>query len=146
MLLVGIWGEADPYASIAKVSEAKAHTWHAILASGAPGMTFVEARDLMVAFYVENPGKTFEVGHLIAAWRKRVAGDVRAARAMGLVSATHSERLPLPSDVAAKLAGVRHAMARQEKQLTAGDKPVDNPRQITAIIEATGRTLGAEWR
>lgn len=146
MLLVGIWGEADPYASAAKVTEDKANTWHAILASGAPGMTFVEARDLMVAHYVENPGKTFEVGHLIAAWRKRVAADVRAARAMRLVPGDWSERRPLPSAVSAKLAAARANAARAVAELTAGENPVDNSGEVATIIDAVGRGLTADWK
>lgn len=146
MLLVGIWGEADPFASVAKVSESKALTWHAMLASGAPGMTFVQARDLMVEHYVENPGKTFEVGHLIATWRKRTAHDVRVARAMRLVPADYPERRPLPSAVAATLAAVRAGRARQVAELTAGDNPVENSGEVANIINATGRALAADWK
>lgn len=127
MLLVGIWGELDPYASEKKVTTDKARAWHAVLASGAPGITFVEARDLMVEFYTERPGQTFELAHIITAWRKRVEADVRSARARRLVPADWDERKPLPPATAARLAEIRESERPPEDHGTESLAPVDNP-------------------
>lgn len=130
MLLVGIWGELDPYASEAKVTKDKARAWHAVLASGAPGIAFTEARDLMVKFYTENPGKTFELAHIITAWRKRVTADVRSARARGLIPSGWHERKPLPPAVAAHLSALRAAEQPEPFEIEQVQNPVDNPPML----------------
>lgn len=153
LLLVGLWAELDQYGSANRVSDEKAQAWHAAIIAGAPEMTFEQARDLIVRFYVENPEESLTVARLIKAWRtvmrrepRQIRADVRAARAMGLVPASHPERVPVPLDVAQKLRDYRRGTNAEAEQLTAGDNPGDNLKQITAITDAATAALKTDWK
>lgn len=106
------------YASDASISTDRAVAWHAVLSTGAPGMTFEEAQTCVIEFYADA-GESLTPYALIDAWKRskrllpqQIATDVRSARARGIIGREWSERDPLPPEAAEKL---RNARARDRE-------------------------------
>lgn len=119
------------YASDASVSTDRAVAWHAVLSTGAPGMTFEEAQTCVIEFYAEA-GESLTPYALIDAWKRshrllpqQIADDVRSARARGIIGREWSEREPLPPEAAEKLRNAR-ARDREQNALEHGGNAVTN--------------------
>ena len=68
--------------------------------------------------YYGTAGESLTVFALIELWKQgrrllphQIAADVRSAKARGLLAASHDPRVPLPVEVAERLAAVRAADA-----------------------------------
>lgn len=119
------------YASDASVSTDRAVAWHAVLSTGAPGMTFEEAQTCVIEFYAEA-GESLTPYALIDAWKRshrllprQIADDVRSARARRLIGAEWSESEPLPPSVAERLRNARER-DREQNALEHGGNAVTN--------------------
>lgn len=112
--LLSLSVELDRYATAEKMTREKVVAWAAVLASEAPTMTFDEAQAATIRYY-GNAGESLTVFALIDAWKQdrrmlphQIAADVRSAKARGLIG-SHDPRVPLPADVAERLAAARAA-------------------------------------
>ena len=123
------------YASDASVSTDRAVAWHAVLSTGAPGMTFDEAQACVVEFYAEA-GESLTPYALIDLWKRsrrllprEIAADVRSARARGLVPRDWPERDPLPPEVAERLREARAGDQQAALDPTAQRSITHNPER-----------------
>ena len=110
--LLSLSVELDRYATADKMTREKVVAWAAVLASEAPAMTFDEAQAATIRYY-GTAGESLTVFALIDAWKlgkrmlpHQIAADVRSAKARGLIG-DHDPRVPLPAEVAARLAAAR---------------------------------------
>lgn len=111
--LLSLSVELDRYSTADKMTKEKVVAWAAVFAQEAPGMTFAEAQPLVVKFY-GTAGESLTPFGLIELWKDekrmmpaQIAADVRVAKGLGFVAATHRARDPLPADVARRLADYR---------------------------------------
>lgn len=109
----------DRFATASKQTADRLVAWHAVIKTAAPSMTFDEARTAVIEYYADA-GESLTPHALIQQWKtanrlhpQQIAGDVRSARARGLISAAWDERDPLPPDVAGRLRAARVAENRQ---------------------------------
>lgn len=121
--------ELDRYATEGKQSPERAVAWHAVLEHGAPGMTFEEARQLIITYYV-TAGESLTPYALVSAWKdlhrlkpSQIAADVRSAKNRGLLPKSWPKGEPLPADVAVALGRVRRAeQERMDREIEAGGR------------------------
>jgi len=100
-----------------RLDESTAMAWKLMLDREVPSASLEQATEVVLDWFGrENP--YFEVRHLVAGLKRelrlnraQVEADVRSAKARGLVDGSWSERVPLPVDVAERLAAAR-AVAR----------------------------------
>ena len=95
-----------------KLDESTAMAWKMMLDREVPDATPEQAIEVVMSWFsTANP--YFEVRHLVDGLKrelrltaKAIADDVRSARARGLIG-DYDPRVPLPADVAARLAAAR---------------------------------------
>lgn len=108
--LLTIAGGFDRFITVDQVTTT---AWHTLLAD----TDYKLAETAMLDFYRTWEGKgQLTVAHILEAVKqstrqhaRQVAADVRAARARGLIDYDHHESVPVPPEVAQKLADARAA-------------------------------------
>lgn len=95
-----------------KVTKETAVAWAMAITREVPTMTVDVAREIVMDHFATS-AEYFTVGLLLDGVRRRlrltakaIADDVRSAKARGLIG-DHDPRVPLPADVAARLAAAR---------------------------------------
>lgn len=113
--LLSLSVELDRYATADKMTKEKVVAWAAVLNAEAPGMSFGEAQQCVIRYY-GTEGESLTVYALIDLWKQgrrllphQIAADVRSAKARGLIDPAYSHKLPLPVEVAERLAAARAA-------------------------------------
>lgn len=117
----------DPFTSVGRQSEERAVVWAKVLSLGAPGITYAEAEHILLEHYVDAT-KSITPADIVAKYRAmrrlrpdEIRGDVRSARARGLIAADWPESRPVPPNVAAALATIRSGENRVMRELGAPD-------------------------
>ncbi|MFV0432833.1 MAG: hypothetical protein ACK5LO_02450 [Leucobacter sp.] len=124
-----------------RLEDSTAFAWKMMLDRHYPDATLAECQEVVLDWFgTANP--YFEVRHLLDGLRRRrrgfsrqVEGDVRSAKARGLVAKSWPDRKPLPTDVAAKL-----ETARQTAREVAGRYEVEGPN-VSPLALDVGRRL-----
>lgn len=96
-----------------KLEKSTAMSWKLMLDRELPGSSLLDAQEVVLDWFAgENP--YFEVRHLISGLKKRmrltprdIETDVRVAKRLGMLPDSHDRRVPLPADVARRLAEYR---------------------------------------
>ena len=102
----------DRYVSTARISKEQAIAWTAVIETAAAGMTFDEARRLVVEHYASTENSLTPYA-LVEAWKRarrmtpaQIAADVRSAIARGIIT-DWPESKPLDAETAGRLAAAR---------------------------------------
>lgn len=96
-----------------KLDESTAMAWKLAIDRELPDATLADAQEVVLDWFTsENP--YFEVRFLIAGLKRRmrltprdIETDVRVAKRLGMLPPEHDRRVPLPADVARRLADYR---------------------------------------
>lgn len=96
-----------------KLDESTAMVWKLMLDRELPDATLADAQEVVFEWFsTANP--YFEVRHLVDGLRRRmrltsrdIETDVRVAKRLGMLPDSHDRRVPLPADVARRLAEYR---------------------------------------
>lgn len=130
--LLSLSVELDRYMTADKATKEKVVAWAAVLNATAPAMTFDEAQKLVIEFY-GTAGESLTVYALIDLWkrdhrllRSQIEADVRVAKRLGIVEASHGAASQLPADAAERLAEYRAGVnaTLPEIETEAGTSPL----------------------
>lgn len=124
--LLSLSVELDRYATADKMTKEKVVAWAAVFAQEAPLMTFAEAQPLVIRFY-GSAGDSLTPYALIDLWKaenrmmpSQIAADVRVAKRLRIISASHPAAEPLPDGASRKLANYRAGVNAAVPEVEAG--------------------------
>lgn len=109
-----------------KLEESTAMAWKLMIDRELPDATLQDAQEVVLEWFATaNP--YFEVRHLVDGLKRRmrltprdIETDVRVAKRLGMLPDDHDRRVPLPADVARRLADYRAGVNAALPELEVG--------------------------
>jgi hypothetical protein len=129
-----------------QVDAGTVYAWRRVL-NALGDIPYQDAEDAIVAHHTgPNKHVYLNVGHIVDALKvggrknlDQIEGDVRSAKARGLIGVDWSVRDALPAEVAAKLAGARERERSQAQGIIEAAEYVPNPQPLGDLTNGVGR-------
>jgi hypothetical protein len=131
-----------------QVDHGTVYAWGKVL-NALGDVSYQAAEDAIVAHHMgPNKGAYLNVGHIVDGLRAsgrqnldQIEGDVRSAKARGLVGVDWSVRDALPADVAEKLARAREHERNQAQGIIEAAEYMPNPTPLGDLSGGIGRVV-----